>query len=120
MAKFDMNNPFIADDFDDAVDLVLMTDEDIAAAEEKSEENADKSIEGDATGVIDALKESGVVPYDCDPDDEPDVEYDEELDDECDVVGCDAADYREVRDTVSDVEDEEEDDLIDAIIDGEE
>lgn len=117
MAKFDMNNPFIADDFDDPVDLVLMTDADIAEAEEKSEENADKSVDGDANGVIDALKESGVVSYDCDDEDDEDVEYDETLDDECDLVGCDAADYREVRDTVTDVEDEEEDDLIDSIID---
>lgn len=117
MAKFDMNNPFIADDFDDPVDIVLMTDSDIAEAEEKSEENADESIEGNATSVIDALKESGVVPYDCDDEDDEDVEYDETLDDDCDMVSCDAATYREVRDTVTDVEDDEEDDLIDAIID---
>ena len=49
--------------------------------------------------------------------DDEDETDDEDLDDECDVVGCDAADYREVRDNLTDVEDEEEDELIDAIID---
>lgn len=123
MAKFDMNSPFVLDDWKDPVDLVIMTDEEVAAAEEKSEENADKDPSGDGdVSAIDALKECGCVDYDCDDEDEEDLEYDEdqEDDEDADFVNSDAEEYRESRDGITDAEDMEEDDEIDAVIGDEE
>lgn len=117
MAKFSTNDPFVYDDFDDPADLVMMTDERLEEAEEKSAESEDNDLTNNIS-AIDALKESGCVSYDCDDEDEEDVGYDEEKDDATDLVDIDAEDYREERDSVSDAEDLEEDEDIDTVIDG--
>ena len=125
MAKFKMNDPFTADSFDDVADLVIDTDGCIDTAIELSEERSDKdpSNDGDMS-VTDALKECGVVPYDCDDNcdgetkvlfDDADVDYDD-----ADFVSSDAEDFREARDDISDIEDDDDDDMIDAVIGDEE
>lgn len=121
MAKFNMNDPFTTDSFDDVADLVVDTDGCIATAIELSEERSDKdpSNNGDIS-VTDALKECGMVPYDCDDDcdgetkvlfDDADMDFDD-----ADFVSSDAEDYRESRDDVSEAEDDDEDAMIDEII----
>ena len=125
MAKFKMNDPFTADSFDDVADLVIDTDGCIDTAIELSEERSDKdpSNDGDMS-VTDALKECGIVPYDCDDNcdgetkvlfDDADVDYDD-----ADFVSSDAEDFRESRDDISDIEDDDDDDMIDAVIGDEE
>lgn len=123
MAKFNMNDPFSADSFDDVVDLVIDTDGCIDTAIELSEEKSDEDVTGDGDiSPVDALKECGMVPYDCDDnpncDGEVQVLFDDaEVDyDDADFVSSDAEDYREARDNMTDVEDDDEDDMIDEVI----
>lgn len=119
--KFNMNDTFSADSFDDVMDLVIDTDGCIDTAIEMSEEKADKdpSNDGDIS-VTDALKECGVVPYDCndDCDGETKVLFDDtDMDfDDADFVSSDAEDFREARDDISEEEDDEEDEMIDEVI----
>lgn len=123
MAKFNMNDPFSTDSFDDVADLVIDTDGSIDAAIELCEEKSDKDPTNDGDiSPVDALKEAGLVPYDCDDNDNCDGETqvlfdDADVDfDDADFVSSDAEDYREARDNVTDVEDDEEDDMIDQVI----
>lgn len=122
MAKFNMNEPFSSDSFDDVVDMVIDTDGCIDTAIEMSEEKADKDVSSDGdVSATDALKESGMVPYDCDDncDGQMQVLFDDtDMDgDDADFVSSDAEDYREARDNISDTEDMDEDEMIDEVID---
>lgn len=121
MAKFSMNASFAADSFDDVVDLVIDTDGCIDTAIELSEERSDRdSTSNGDISPTDALKECGIVPYDCDDNCEGKMQVlfdDTEIDgDDADFVSSDAEAYREARDNMTDSEDDDEDEMIDEVI----
>lgn len=110
MANF--STPFMLDDLEDPVDLVLTTDVDVDAAIERAEEKADTMESED---IIKTMEESGDLSTDITEDDE-DMMYNEDEDDAMDIADVDAQDYREAFD-VEEEEDMEEDDEIDTVID---
>lgn len=110
MANF--STPFMLDDLEDPVDLVLTTDVDVDAAIERAEEKADTMESED---IIKTMEESGDLSTDISEDDE-DMMYNEDEDDAMDIADVDAQDYREAFD-VEEEEDMEEDDEIDTVID---
>ena len=110
MANF--STPFMLDDLEDPVDLVLTTDVDVDAAIERAEEKADTMESED---IIKTMEESGDLSTDITEDDE-EMMYNEDEDDAMDIADVDAQDYREAFD-VEEEEDMEEDDEIDTVID---
>ena len=110
MANF--STPFMLDDLEDPVDLVLTTDVDVDAAIERAEEKAETMESED---IIKTMEESGDLSTDITEDDE-DMMYNEDEDYAMDIADVDAQDYREAFD-VEEEEDMEEDDEIDTVID---
>lgn len=117
MAKFDSNNPFTLTNWKDPVDLVLSTDSDIAEVEEKCKNNIDENPSGDDISLVNALKESGVISYDCDVD-ELDGEYNDEYDDDADFVSLDASMFIDAKSNDIECEELDEEDMIDSVIAG--